>query len=105
MNAIQYALSQWDEIGRFLQDGAFEIDTNDMGRDIRPIVIGRNNWLFAGSHDGAERAAMLYSFFACCKLHKVNAFEWLKDVVVRVQSDRSVTAADLLPHRCKSIGH
>lgn len=102
MNALQYALSQWDEIVRFLDDGAFEIDNNYMERDIRPIAIGRKNWLFAGSHNGAKRAAMLYSFFACCKLHKVNAFEWLKDVVVRVQSDRSVTAADLLPHRWKS---
>lgn len=101
--AINYALSQWKEIVRYTEDGMFEIDNNAMERDIRPIAIGRKNYLFAGSHEGAKRAAMLYSFFACCKLHKVNAFEWLKDVIVRVQTDRTVSAADLLPHRWKSI--
>ena len=99
---VKYALSQWMEIARYVDDGMFEIDNNAMERDIRPIAIGRKNFLFAGSHEGAKRAAMLYSFFACCKLHKVNAFEWLKDVIVRVQTDRTVTAADLLPHRWKS---
>jgi len=99
MKALDYALSQWEEIARYTQNGIFDIDNNAMERDIRPIAIGRKNYLFAGSHDGAKRAAMLYSFFACCKLHKVNAFDWLKDVMVRVQFDKSVSARDLLPHR------
>jgi len=103
MKAIDYALSQWEEIARYTQNAIFDIDNNAMERDIRPIALGRKNYLFAGSHEGAKRAAMLYSFFACCKLHKVNTFEWLKDVIFRVQTDRSVSAADLLPHRWKLI--
>ena len=101
MKALNYALSQWGEIKRYTENGIFEIDNNPIERDIRPIALGRKNFLFAGSHDGAKRAAMLYSFFACCKLRKINPSEWLKDVIIRVQTDSSVSARDLLPHLWK----
>jgi transposase len=96
--ALSYALSQWDAIELYLEDGTFEIDNNGVERQIRPIAIGRKNYLFAGSHEGARRAAILYSLLATCKLHKINAFEWLRDVLVRVH-DRNSKLKDLLPHR------
>ena len=60
MKALNYALSQWEEIRRYTENGAFEIGNNPIERDIRPIAIGRKNFLFAGLHEGAKRAAMFY---------------------------------------------
>jgi transposase len=53
---------------------------------IRPIALGRNNYLFAGSHDAAQNAAMIYSLFATCKLHDVNPYDWLKYVLTVMPS-------------------
>lgn len=96
--ALNYTLGQWPEVERYLQDGRYEIDNNPVERQIRPIAIGRKNYLFAGSHQGAQNAAIIYSLFATCKLHKVNPFNWLKDVLPRL-SDRKSKLEDLLPHR------
>ena len=60
----------------------------EASRQIRPIAIGRKNYLFAGSHAGAQRAAVLYSLLGTCKLNKANPWEWLRDVLVRISSDR-----------------
>lgn len=97
--AIRYALDQETEIRRILENGSYELDNNAIERQMRPIAVGRKNYLFAGSHEGARRAAVLYSFFGSCRLNKVNPWVWLSDVLRRISSDRSVTAADLLPHR------
>jgi transposase len=95
---INYALSQWKEILRYLDDGRFQIDNNAIERQIRPIALGRKNYLFAGSHDGAKRAAMLYTFIACCKLNKVNPYDWFTDVLRKVHTHPINRVAELLPH-------
>ena len=67
----------------YTTDGKLNIDNNPVERAIRPVAIGRKNYLFAGSHEAAQRNAMLYSLLGTCKLHGVNPFDWLKDVLTR----------------------
>jgi len=62
----------------YLQDGNLEIDNNLVENSIRLSAIGKRNFLFAGSHKGAQKAAMFYSFFGTCKLNDVNPYKWLK---------------------------
>ena len=93
--ALQYAWSQKKEVLCYLRDGRFEIDNNQIERQMRPIAVGRKNYLFAGSHDGAHSAAVLYSLINTCKLNKVNAFDYLRDVLVRIHRPGKIE--DLLP--------
>ncbi|QDH80440.1 IS66 family transposase [Echinicola soli] len=76
--ALRYSAERWDELSNYLYDGRLEIDNNLVENAIRPVALGRKNYLFAGSHKAAQRAAMIYSFFAICKKHEVNPYEWLK---------------------------
>jgi hypothetical protein len=78
--------------------GRLQIDNNLVENAVRPIAIGRKNYLFAGSHDGARRAAMLYSFMGTCKKNNVNPFEWLKDILIRMPSHRVNKLEQLLPN-------
>ena len=75
--ALQYTLGRWDKLNVYTQDGNLRIDNNLVENSIRPVAIGRKNYLFAGNHEAAVRSAMLYSLFATCKLHNVNPVEWL----------------------------
>jgi transposase len=79
--AIAYMIVRWEYIRAFMYDGTLEIDNNLIENKIRPMVIGRKNYLFAGSHSGAQRAAMFYSFFGTCKIHNTNPYLWLKHVL------------------------
>lgn len=101
--AIGYALSQWSELLRYLEDGRYHIDNNAMEREIRPIAIGRKNYLFAGSHDAAQRAAILYSFIASCRLNKINPTLWFIDVLKRLPKTDSSELHTLLPHLWKPL--
>lgn len=101
MKALSYALNQEAEVMRIFESGDYDLDNNAIERQMRPVAIGRKNYMFAGSHEGARRAAILYSLLNTCKLNKVNPWEWLRDVLVRVSSDNSVKAIDLLPHSWK----
>eukprot|EP01132_Coremiostelium_polycephalum_P001372 gene1372-1733_t len=65
--AMRYAIDRWEALSAYLYDGTLE-----------SVALGRKNYLFAGSHQAAQRAAMIYSFFAICKKHQINPFEWLK---------------------------
>lgn len=78
--AIQYCTNLWDSLLNYLEDGNYHIDNNAIENKIRPVALGRKNYLFAGSHQGAKRTAMFYTFFACCKLNDVNPEKWLKKV-------------------------
>ncbi len=93
--AIFYSLQRWDKLNIYTTDGRLRIDNNLVENAIRPVAIGRKNYLFAGSHNGARRAAMLYSFLGTCKMNNVNPFEWLRDVLIRIP-DYSVNKLDLL---------
>lgn len=93
--AVKYALSRWRGLKAYLQDGSLEIDNNLVENAIRPVALGRKNYLFAGSHDAARRAAAIYSFFSICKRHDVNPHEWLAHVLQNL-SETKVTDLHLL---------
>lgn len=95
--AITYALNQWAELTIYTTDGNLVIDNSAIERQIRPLAIGRKNWLFSGSLAGAQRSAILFSIIATCKLNKVNPFEYLRDVLVRVNSTPKANIDSLLP--------
>jgi len=99
--AVSYCISRWDSMTNYLHDGLLEIDNNLAENAIRPIALGRKNYLFAGSHKGAERAAMFYSFFATCKKNDVNPYEWLKKVLEIIPSHKVNMLHELLPQNLK----
>ena len=96
--ATNYALGLWPRLIRYVDEGRVELDNNLVENAVRPLAIGRKNYLFAGSHDAAQRAAVLYSLLGTCKLHAVNPLEWLTDVFERIPTHPAKRVAELLPH-------
>lgn len=96
--AIAYTLPRWKGLSAYAQHGQIEIDNNLVENAIRPLAIGRKNYLFAGSHDAAEMTAAMYSFMATCKKNGVNELEWLTDVFQRIQSHKQKDLYQLLPN-------
>jgi transposase len=96
--ALAYSLKLWEGLITYTTDGRLNIDNNLVENAIRPVAIGRKNYLFAGSHEAAQRSAMLYSLFGTCKLHGVNPFDWMKDVLQRIPAYPVNQVAQLLPH-------
>jgi transposase len=95
---IRYALSHWDGLTRFLDDGRIEIDSNAVERSIRPITLNRKNALFAGSDGGGENWAVIASLVETCKLCGVDPQAYLVDVLTRiVNGHRARDIDDLLP--------
>src|SRR5690606_25892552 len=84
--AFNYTLNLWPRLKRYIEDGKLEIDNNLIENKIRRIALGRKNYLFAGSHEAAKRAGMIYSFMAMCKLEEVNPLEWLTDILKNINS-------------------
>jgi transposase len=96
--AIRYAVRLWDQLLAYLNDGQIEIDNNLMENAIRPIALGRKNWLFAGSHDAAENIAMYRSFFATCILNNINPQNWLRYVLDNINTTAPAKYYTLLPN-------
>jgi transposase len=82
--AIAYTLHLWPRLIRYIDDGRYQIDNNLIENSIRPIAIGRKNYLFAGSHEAAQRAAMIYSFMGTCKTLQIDPLAWLENVLERL---------------------
>ena len=99
--ALAYSLKRWEKLCIYTTDGRLCIDNNPVENEVRPLAIGRKNYLFAGSHDAAQRAAMIYSLLATCRLHNINPYEWLKDVLLRIPSHNVKNLAELLPQNWK----
>lgn len=99
--ALSYAANHLPRLRHYLEDGRVEIDNNQIENKIRPLALGRKNYLFAGSRKGAERAAMMYSFLSTCKEHDVNPREWLKDVLLRINDHPINRIEELLPSEWK----
>jgi transposase len=97
--ALRYAIRLWDELMAYLYDGRLEIDNNLMENAIRPIALGRKNWLFAGSHEAAQNIAMYRSFFATCHLNEINPYNWTRYVLMNINTTAPVNYQKLLPHR------
>ena len=95
--AMAYAKDQLAKLSAYLKDGRIEIDNNGIENAIRPLALGRKNYLFAGSDQAAKRAATVYSFFASCKAAQVNPLEWLTDVLKRIPEHPVNKLDQLLP--------
>jgi len=95
--AIAYALPRWERLMLYAHDGRLEIDNNLVENAIRPIAIGRKNYLFAGSHEAAQSAAMFYSLLGTCKLKNVEPFQWLKNLFEVLPDYPASKLEDLLP--------
>jgi hypothetical protein len=92
-------LQDWKALTRFLQDGQLPVDNNWIENQIRPIAIGRNNWLFAGSLRAGQRAAAVMSLIQSAKLNGHDPHAYLKDVLTRLPTHMNSRLDELLPHR------
>ena len=101
--ALGYSIERWAELVMYASDGKLNMDNNPVENSIRPVAIGRKNYLFAGSHEAAERSAMLYSFLGTCKLNSINPFIWLQDILRRISNYPINKIEELLPQNWKPV--
>jgi transposase len=101
--AIYYSLNRWDKLSLYATTSILGIDNNAVENSIRPVAVGRKNYLFAGSHASAQRAAMFYSLLATCKNLQVNPYEWLHDVLQRIAAHPINRIKELLPQNWAPI--
>jgi transposase len=97
--ALDYSLKRWAALTRYLGDGHLPIDNNWVENQIRPIALGRANWLFAGSLRAGQRAAAIMSLVQSARLNGLDAYAYLKDVLQRLPTHPARRVAELLPHR------
>ncbi|WP_074321607.1 IS66 family transposase, partial [Pseudomonas syringae] len=97
--AIDYSLKRWPALVRYLDDPTVPIDNNHVERQIRPVALGRSNWLFAGSLRAGQRAAAVMSLIQSAKLNGHDPYAYLKDVLTRLTTHKAADIAELLPHR------
>ncbi len=99
--AIDYSLGRWAALTRYLDDGDLPADNNWVENQIRPIAIGRNNWLFAGSLRAGKRAAAVMSLVHSARLNGNDPYAYLKDVLERLPTQPASRIGEMLPHRWK----
>jgi transposase len=95
--AVRYALSRWDALLRYVDDGRIEIDNNPAERALRTVALGRKNYLFAGSDAGGERAAAIYSLIGTAKLNGLDPEAYLRNVLSRIADHPINHIEELLP--------
>jgi hypothetical protein len=95
--AIRYALSRWEALVRYCDDGKIEIDNNAAERSLRAVALGRKNYLFAGSDSGGERAAAIYSLIGSAKLNGLDPEAYLREVLARIADHPINCIEKLLP--------
>jgi len=101
--AIGYALNQWPALERFLEHGEVENDNNLVGNAIRPTAIGKKNWLFFESEEAGARSAVMYTLIENCRLHGVEPYTYLKDVLERLPKTTNKDVAQLTPLNWKKV--
>ena len=102
--AVTYAYTRWDNMTRYLDDGRLLIDNNLAENEIRPITLGRKNYLFCGNHEAAQNMAVVCSLLATCRNHDVNPRDYLSDVIAKMPYLTKAThdeLVQLLPHKWK----
>jgi len=101
--ALDYSLKRWVALTRYLDDGQVPIDNNTIEQQIRPVAIGRSNWLFAGSLRAGKRAAAIMSLIQSAKLNGLNPYDYLRDVLQRLPTHLDSRIDELLPHNWKPL--
>lgn len=100
--AMSYALNQWPHFLHYLEDGRLEIDNNRSERAVKPFVIGRKNWLFAGNHHGATAGANLFSLIETAKIHHLNPYDYLRYLFTNLPKAKTLEQLEaLLPYHCQ----
>lgn len=102
--AAGYAYVRWNNMMRYLEDGRIRIDNNLAENEIRPITLGRKNYLFCGNHEAAENMCVIISLLSTCRNHDVNPREYLNDIIARMPYMKKATHQELvvlLPHNWK----
>lgn len=96
--AIRYALTRWDGLSRFLDDGRIDLDNNTVERSIRPLALNRKNALFAGSDEGGDNWAVIATLIECCKLNGINPHKWLTETLTSLANGHPANSVgDLMP--------
>ena len=103
--ALDYSLKRWVALTRYLDDAQLPIDNNWCENQIRPVALGRNNWLFAGSLRAGQRAAAVMSLIQSARLNGHDPYAYMKDVLTRLPTHKASQVADLLPHRWHSASN
>ena len=96
--AINYTLNHWQALNVYITNGHLEIDNNRSERGLRPLVVGRKNYMFVGNNKGGQVAAVIYSLIETCKQHNVNPWFYLKDVLSRISTHPQSRIEELLPY-------
>jgi len=99
--ALDYSLTRWTALARYLDDGALPPDNNHIENQMRPIAVGRSNWLFAGSLRAGQRAAAIMSLIQSAKMNGHDPYAYLKDIFTRLPTQPDSKIEELLPHRWK----
>ncbi len=95
--ALAYSLERWQRLSIYATNGMLNIDNNPVENSIRPVALGRKNYLFAGSHEAAQRSAMLYSLLSTCKMHGIEPFNWLRNTLEKIAEHPINRIKELLP--------
>lgn len=103
--ALAYSLGLWPRLRAYVHDGRYLIDNNRIENTIRPLAIGRKNYLFAGSDRAAVHAALIYSLLGTCKLHGVEPYAYLRDVIARIPEHKANKLSELLPQRWQPLAN
>jgi transposase len=97
--AMTYYQNQWPKLEALSKDPRLELDNNLIENKIRPLALGRKNYLFAGNHKAAQRIAMMYSFFATCKANEVNPYDWMKETLEKLPDTKLSELEKLIPKK------
>ena len=100
--ALDYSLRRWVALTRFVDDGQLPVDNNWIENQIRPIAIGRSNWLFAGSLRAGQRVSAVMSLIQSARMNGCDPYAYLKDVLTRLPTHKASRTEELLPHRWQS---
>ena len=99
--ALAYSIERWKSLSHYTENGMLNIDNNPVENSIRPVAIGRKNYLFCGSHEAAQRSAMLYSLLGTCKMHGIEPYAWLKNLLETIATHPINKIKELLPHNSR----